>query len=125
VARVAGPVTALVDPVLLERILRNLIDNALKYTPAGGRVRAALQHQGPRVRLTVEDTGVGIAHDELQRIFQRFYRGDRSRSQRGFGLGLSLARSFVRAHGGEISVSSTPGRGTTFTVELHAELVPA
>ncbi len=109
------------DRQRLQRVVANLIDNALKYTPAGGRVRAALQHEGPRVRLTVEDTGVGIAHEELQRVFQRFYRGDSSRSQRGFGLGLSLARSFVRAHGGEITVSSAPGRGTTFIVELHAE----
>ena len=113
------------DRQRLQRVVANLVDNALKYTPPGGRVRAALQHHGKQVRLTVEDTGVGIAHEELQRVFQRFYRGDSSRSQRGFGLGLSLARSFVRAHGGEITVSSTPGGGSTFTVELHAELVPA
>ena len=111
------------DRQRLQRVVANLIDNALKYTPAGGRVRTALQPLGERVRLTVEDSGVGIARDELQRIFQRFYRGDQSRSHRGFGLGLSLARSFVRAHGGDITVDSTPGRGSTFTVELKAEAV--
>ena len=113
------------DRQRLQRVVANLVDNALKYTPPGGRVRAALQHHGKQVRLTVEDTGVGIAHEELQHVFQRFYRGDHSRSQRGFGLGLSLARSFVRAHGGEITVSSTPGGGSTFTVELQADFIPA
>lgn len=113
------------DRQRLQRVVANLVDNALKYTPPGGRVRAALQHHGKQVRLTVEDTGVGIAHEELQRVFLRFYRGDSSRSQRGFGLGLSLARSFVRAHGGEITVRSTPGGGSTFTVELQADLMAA
>jgi heavy metal sensor kinase len=106
------------DRQRLQRVIANLLDNALKYTPAGGQVSVTLREQGTRLLLTIEDTGIGIPPDDLARIFQRFYRGDRSRSQRGMGLGLSLARSFVRAHGGHITVTSTQGAGSTFTVVL-------
>jgi len=102
----------------LQRVVANLLDNALKYTPAGGQVRIALREHGARVLLTIEDTGVGISADDLPRIFQRFYRCDRSRSQHGNGLGLNLALAFVRAHGGDITTSSTQGVGSTFTVVL-------
>ena len=106
------------DRQRLQRVIANLLDNALKYTPSGGEVRIALREQGQRVLLTIEDTGVGIAADDLLRIFQRFYRCDASRSRQGIGLGLSLALAFVRAHGGDITVTSMQGKGSTFTVEL-------
>jgi signal transduction histidine kinase len=106
------------DRQRLQRVIANLLDNALKYTPSGGEVRIALREQAQRVVLTFEDTGIGIAADDLQRIFQRFYRCDPSRSRPGIGLGLSLALAFVRAHGGDVTVTSTPGKGSTFTVVL-------
>jgi signal transduction histidine kinase len=106
------------DRQRLQRVIANLLDNALKYTPAGGEVRITLREQPQRVLLTIEDTGVGIAADEVPRIFQRFYRCDPSRSGPGIGLGLSLALAFVRAHRGDITVASTRGRGSTFTVTL-------
>ncbi len=106
------------DRQRLQRVIANLLDNALKYTPSGGEVRIELREQAQRVLLSFEDTGVGIAADDLPRIFQRFYRCDRSRSGHGIGLGLSLALAFVRAHGGDITVTSTPGAGSTFTVTL-------
>lgn len=106
------------DRQRLQRVIANLLDNALKYTPAGGQVRIALREQGAQVLLTIEDTGVGIAADDLPRIFQRFYRCDPSRSQHGIGLGLNLALAFVRAHGGDITATSTQGVGSTFTVVL-------
>ncbi len=106
------------DRQRLQRVVANLIDNALKYTASGGEVRIALREQAQRVLLTIEDTGVGIAAEDLPRIFQRFYRCDTSRSQQGIGLGLSLALAFVRAHGGDITVASTPSKGSTFTVVL-------
>lgn len=102
----------------LQRVVANLLDNALKYTPAGGRVRVVLVDEGELVKLSIEDTGIGIAADELPRIFQRFYRCDRSRSENGNGLGLSLALAFARTHGGDIRVTSTPGQGSTFTAVL-------
>lgn len=102
----------------LQRVVANLLDNALKYTPAGGRVAIKLVDEGRQLRLSIEDTGVGMSAEELPRIFQRFYRCDWSRSEYGNGLGLSLALAFVRAHGGDITVSSTPGVGSTFTVLL-------
>jgi heavy metal sensor kinase len=102
----------------LQRVVANLLDNALKYTPAGGRVTVKLTDEGETVRLSVEDTGLGVPSDDLPYIFQRFYRCDQSRSGRGNGLGLSLALAFVRAHGGDISVSSVPGQGSTFTAAL-------
>ena len=106
------------DRQRLQRVIANLLDNAFKYTPADGRIRVALQLQNQQVNLTIEDRGIGIATEDLPRIFQRFYRCDPSRSQQGIGLGLSLARAFVRAHGGDITVTSTKGVGSVFTVVL-------
>lgn len=106
------------DRQRLQRVIANLLDNAFKYTPAGGQVKVSLQQQDARVLLRIEDTGVGIAAQDLPRIFQRFYRGDRSRSQRGIGLGLNLALAFVRAHGGDITATSTEGAGSVFSVVL-------
>lgn len=112
------------DRQRLQRVIANLLDNALKYTPSGGEVRMELREQAQRVLLSFEDTGVGIAADDLPRIFQRFYRCDPSRSGHGIGLGLSLAQAFVRAHGGDITVTSTPGAGSTFTVTLSRPSQP-
>ncbi len=102
----------------LQRVVANLLDNALKYTPAGGQVTVGLIDEGRGVKLSIADTGVGISAEELPRIFQRFYRCDWSRSQYGNGLGLSLALAFVRAHGGDITALSRPGAGSEFTVIL-------
>ncbi|HOD76201.1 MAG TPA: sensor histidine kinase, partial [Syntrophorhabdaceae bacterium] len=105
--------------VLLAELLKNLIDNAIKYTPSGGSVDVRLSRDGSnRIALTVSDSGMGISPEDLPRIFDRFYRGDRSRSEAGLGLGLSLARAIARAHGGDITVTSIPDRGATFTVTL-------
>ncbi|MDQ3563515.1 MAG: HAMP domain-containing histidine kinase [Pseudomonadota bacterium] len=106
------------DRQRLQRVVANLLDNGLKYTPTGGRVTIKLVAEGGRVALSIEDTGIGISSNESARIFERFYRCDRSRSKQGNGLGLSLALAFVRAHGGDITVNSTPGQGSTFTVAL-------
>jgi heavy metal sensor kinase len=106
------------DRQRLQRAIANLIDNALKYTPATGRVTVSLTDEGNEVRLAVADTGVGIPYDETARIFERFYRSDGSRSQPGNGLGLSLSLANARAHGGRISVESVPGRGSIFTLVL-------
>ena len=106
------------DRQRLQRVVANLLDNGLKYMPAGGRVTIKLVAEGERVTLSIEDTGIGISADESARIFERFYRCDRSRSKEGNGLGLSLALAFVRAHGGDITVNSTEGQGSTFTVVL-------
>ncbi len=110
------------DRQRLQRVVANLLDNALKYTPAGGQVRIVLREQDARVLLTIEDTGVGISADDLPQIFERFYRCDRSRSHPGIGLGLSLALAFVRAHGGDITVTSTQGLGSVFSVVLPRSL---
>lgn len=118
VTSVAGPCWIQVDRQRLQRVISNLLDNALKYTAAGGEVRVALREQASRVLLSIEDTGAGIAAHDLPHIFQRFYRCETSRSGPGIGLGLSLAKAFVRALGGDITVTSTPGRGSQFTVSL-------
>ncbi len=107
----------------LRILFSNLLDNAVKYTPPGGRV--SLQAQGGEgcVRVSVEDSGPGVAEEDLERIFDRFYRADRSRSRDtgGAGLGLSIARRIVELHGGRISVRSHPGEGSTFEVVIPAE----
>jgi heavy metal sensor kinase len=102
----------------IQRMISNLIDNALKYTLSGGKVRVRLRETGLRAVITIMDTGVGISAADLPRIFDRFYRCDQSRSRPGTGLGLSLARAIARVHGGDITVTSTPGSGSTFVVEL-------
>jgi signal transduction histidine kinase len=104
---------------MIQRLLSNLLDNAVKYTPAGGSVKVALsQTAGRGTTLVVRDTGSGISADDLPRIFERFYRGDRSRSESGAGLGLSLARAIARAHGGDIAVESRVHEGSVFAVTL-------
>jgi signal transduction histidine kinase len=102
----------------IRQVLANLLDNAIKYTPAGGRVDIEARRKEQEVVITVKDTGVGIPDEELDRIWDRLYRGDRSRSQRGLGLGLSLVKAIVGAHRGYVEVSSVPGAGSVFTVYL-------
>jgi signal transduction histidine kinase len=102
----------------LRQVLANLLDNALKYTPADGRVTITARLEGPNVRIDVLDTGAGIAAHDLPRIWERLFRGDQSRAERGLGLGLSLVRAIVLAHRGTVSVDSQPGKGSTFTVVL-------
>ena len=107
------------DIRMLQRMLSNLLDNAIKYTDPGGTVRVSVSEcNGSKAAITVKDTGVGISAGDLPRIFERFYRCDRSRSQAGAGLGLSLAKTIARAHGGDITVVSRPGEGSAFTVTL-------
>jgi signal transduction histidine kinase len=112
------------DADRLGQVLRNLISNALRHTPAGGRVTVTVRRSGERVLLEVADTGTGISPEDLPHVFDRFYRGDKSRSRRGggAGLGLAIARQLVIAHGGEIDAESTLGAGTTFRVSLPASV---
>ena len=106
------------DRTRLEQAVANLIDNAVKYTPAGGRVDVDIARDDHRARIRVRDTGPGIPADELPRIWDRLFRGDTSRTERGLGLGLSLVKAIVEAHGGSVEVASQPGHGSTFTVSL-------
>ncbi|MGH9141458.1 MAG: ATP-binding protein [Vicinamibacterales bacterium] len=106
------------DRTRLEQVAANLIDNALKYTPAGGRVDVEAARQPGVATLRVCDSGPGIAADELPRIFDRLFRGDTSRTERGLGLGLSLVKAIVEAHGGKVEVVSKRAEGSVFTVHL-------
>mgnify|MGYP001377342541 FL=1 len=105
----------------LKQVILNLAANAVQYSPQGGEVRLSLHLINQQARLTIRDTGPGIPSDDLPHIFERFYRGEKSRTrgkQSGFGLGLSIAYWIVRAHGGHIEVSSQEGKGSTFVVWL-------
>ncbi len=102
------------DPARLEQVLVNLIHNAVKFTNPGGEVILSAKAEDGFVRFSVRDTGVGIPADDLERIFERFYKADRARSSGGTGLGLSIARHIVEAHGGKIWAQSVEGRGSTF-----------
>ena len=113
-------VALLADPDLLQQALKNLLDNACKYTPEGGSVKLKLLTQLRRISIQVIDSGIGIPVEDLPLIFERFYRVDstRTRSSGGFGLGLAIAQQIIQAHGGKISVDSKVGEGTTFQVCL-------
>jgi signal transduction histidine kinase len=107
------------DTRMIQRMIANLIDNAIKYTDPGGKIEISLAEGADGNRfIRVKDSGIGIKAGELPRIFERFYRADRSRSTAGTGLGLSLAKAIARSHGGEVAVDSRPGEGSTFTVTL-------
>jgi signal transduction histidine kinase len=107
-----------VDRNRIRQVLANLLDNAIKYTPSGGRVDIEASRNEEEVQITVKDTGVGISVNELDNIWDRLYRGDKSRTQRGLGLGLSLVKAIVGAHKGYVEVLSTPGAGSAFLVHL-------
>ena len=112
------------DPDYLERAVGNLVDNAIKYTPEGGRIRVSARPAGDEVVIEVADSGIGIPAEDLGRVFERFYRVDRSRSREmgGTGLGLSIVKHVVQVHGGTVDVESDVGKGTTFRVRLPAIL---
>jgi signal transduction histidine kinase len=111
-------VPVFVDVVRVRQAVANLIDNAIKYTPDGGSVSVSLAQAGGEAVLAVRDTGPGVPEAEQPRIWERLYRGDQSRSQSGLGLGLSLVRAIVEAHGGKASVRNAPERGAVFEVRL-------
>jgi two-component system phosphate regulon sensor histidine kinase PhoR len=115
-----SPPVALADDEAVGQILDNLVDNAIKYTPAGGRICIRWRAENNQVCLEVEDTGIGVPERDLPRIFERFYRVDKARSRElgGTGLGLSIVKHLVQAMHGTVSASSRPGQGTTFLVRL-------
>jgi heavy metal sensor kinase len=125
-ADIASPINVLGDAGRLRQVVNNLIDNGIKFTPPGGRISIVLRCDttAEQAVLTVSDSGVGIAPEDLPHVFERFYRGDKSRQREsgicGSGLGLSICQSIVAAHGGAIRVESTPGAGASFEVRFPA-----
>jgi two-component system, OmpR family, sensor histidine kinase BaeS len=111
-----APVVA--DERWLHQLVTNLLSNALKFTPAGGRVTVRTGQDGPSAVLTVTDTGVGIPADELPHVFDRFWRGQAAAGTSGSGIGLAIASELAQAHGGTLTAASEPGRGTTLTLTL-------
>lgn len=108
------------DPMRLEQVLNNLLENAIKYSPAGGRITIRAARDGDAVEVRVEDTGVGIPPADLPHIFERFYRADKARSRDlgGTGLGLSIVKHIVQSHGGSVHAESTYGKGTSIRIRL-------
>jgi len=102
----------------LQRMVANILDNAIKYTPNGGEIKVELRKKPEKAVISIKDTGIGIAPDDLPKIKQRFFRCDQSRSFPGAGLGLNLAFTIAESHGGEIHVKSAPGKGSVFTIRL-------
>ena len=124
-AEASGPVWALGDADRTRHILLNLASNAVRYTPKGS-VTFALETDGARVGVSVQDSGPGISPEHLERVFDRFFRIDQSRSRDlgGTGLGLAIARLLAELQGGEIAVASTPGQGSRFTAWLPSAPAP-
>jgi two-component system phosphate regulon sensor histidine kinase PhoR len=121
-----APIEVVADADALRQVLTNLLDNALRYTPPGGRITCRARHEGDGVLVSVTDTGSGIGSDHLQRIFERFYRADasRSRDEGGTGLGLAIVKHLVEAHGGQVRATSELGRGTTIGAWFPANAGP-
>jgi len=113
------------DAARMQQAFANLLDNAIKYTPPHGRVTIAVRAQEGKVGVIFSDTGVGIAEKDLPRIWERLYRADQSRSASGLGLGLSLVKAIVEAHGGRIEVSSAEGKGSAFRLLLRGAIASA
>jgi signal transduction histidine kinase len=112
------PAVAYADPLRVRQVVDNLVSNAVKYNRDGGQVTLTTHTDGLTTTITVGDSGIGLSEEDLQRLFERFFRAD-DRGM-GTGLGLSISRDLVRAHGGEIAVQSSAGAGSTFTVTLPA-----
>jgi signal transduction histidine kinase len=119
------PVHVLADEEGLTELVTNLVSNAIRYTPNGGRVSVAIEVEGPHAMLKVEDQGIGIKPDDLPHLFEEFFRSESARQfvRHGTGMGLAIVKKLVDSYGGAIDVASEPGRGTTFTVRLP--LAPA
>jgi signal transduction histidine kinase len=124
IQRLNGDATILGNKRKIQRAVSNLLDNALKYIARGGTVTASVEGEHDQVIFSVTDTGPGISERDLPHIFDRFFRGDRSRSQPGTGLGLNLTLAIARAHGGDVKVASVPGSGSTFTMTLPRSPLP-
>jgi signal transduction histidine kinase len=118
----AAPIHA--DAMALEQLARSLLDNAIKYTPRGGRVRLTLHDEPSRLIMRVEDTGAGISQEHLQKIFLPFYRVEGSQQPPGAGLGLAIVQHIVHGHGGQVTVRSAPNKGSVFTVVLPRSSAP-
>jgi PAS domain S-box-containing protein len=117
-----SPVVVELDRDRIERVLFNFIQNALKFTPAGGRIEVGCRVEGPVIRCEISDTGVGIAREDLPKLFQRFAQLGDAAKRGGTGLGLSINKSIVEAHGGAVGVTSQPGKGCTFWFTLPLEV---
>jgi signal transduction histidine kinase len=117
------PLTVRCDRHRIELALSNLLDNAHKFTPPGGRVEMGTERGGRTVHLWVEDSGPGIAPEDLPHVFDRFYRGQRKEEgpPEGSGLGLAIVRGIAEAHGGRVSAASRLGEGSRFTLEMPAD----
>jgi signal transduction histidine kinase len=109
---------ATVDRNRMRQVIANLLDNAIKYTPDGGMIHVTAEEQGQNFVLNVSDSGIGISEKDLDRVWDRLYRADKSRSQRGLGLGLSFVKAIVLAHHGTTAVQSIPGKGSTFRIQV-------
>jgi two-component system phosphate regulon sensor histidine kinase PhoR len=120
-SQVLTAVQAWADEEAVHQILDNLVDNALKYTPAGGRIQVRWRALDGQVCLEVEDTGIGIPEQDLPRVFERFYRVDKARARElgGTGLGLAIVKHLAQAMHGNVHATSRPGQGTTFSVQLR------
>jgi signal transduction histidine kinase len=110
------------DPNRIRQVIGNLLDNAVKYTPAGGKVELSAHVDGKDTVITVKDTGIGILPEDLPRIWDRLFRGVQSRSVSGHGLGLSLVKAVVEAHGGKVEATSNPIRGSVFTISIPSDI---
>jgi signal transduction histidine kinase len=118
VTRLAPGISVVVDRRRIRQVCANLIDNAIKYTAPGGRVEVTVSGDESRGVVSIADTGIGIPPEERRRVWDRLFRGDRSRAERGLGLGLSLVKAVVEAHGGEVNLESDVGVGSIFEVRL-------
>ena len=110
------------DTLKMEQVLDNLLSNAEKFSPVGGMIFVRGSEEGSLYRITIQDEGVGMTAEEVDRVFEKFYRADSSNTAKeGLGLGMSIVKSIIDAHGGQIHVTSTPGKGATVTIDLPLE----
>ena len=113
-----------VDRNRMQQVVANLLDNAIKYNKTGGSITVTAHKRDSDIMFAIQDSGAGIAEEEFSKVWDRLYRGDKSRSERGLGLGLSFVKAIVTAHHGSVSLASQPGSGSTFRVQLPTSTTP-
>ena len=121
-SNIPGSITIMMDFSRISQVMANILDNAIKFTPSGGAINIEALQVNNEIKIKIKDTGIGIDKEELPKVWDRLYRGDKSRTNKGLGLGLSIVKGIIKAHNGRVEIMSEPGQGSTFIITLPGSI---